>query len=195
MPICHEHRCLFIHINKCGGQAIEAMLGVGEEHRSARSWRRKLPRDLWRSYFKFSVVRNPFDKMASMYHHRKQNLAPDGTRWDAKLFTEDDITFPDWVELCYSPRSRYSRKNVTNQLSMLTGWRGGVIVDEIIRFERLAEGVDAVRQRLKIPTPLPRKNASKHAHYSSYYTPRAIWWRSTYFRRDLRHFGYEFESA
>lgn len=193
MPISHDYKCIFIHINKCGGQTIEHLLGVKEEHRSARQWKRRVSRTVWESYFTFAVVRNPFDKMVSMYSHRKQNIAPEKRSWDWALFENPDFGFNDWLSLVYSRASKYPKSNIRSQLEMIASWRGRILVDEIVRFEEYSEKIPAVLQRLGVTEPLVDKNRSSHVHYSEYYDPESIELVRRYFKEDIRYFGYEFE--
>ena len=42
-------------------------------HMPARLIRERLGEDTWRSYFKFCVIRNPFEKAISAFYHDKRN--------------------------------------------------------------------------------------------------------------------------
>ena len=70
--ISHEHRCIFIHIPRTAGTNIERWL-VGDDwweiepetkHLLA-SQARRLYAEYWDDYFKFSIVRDPVDRMIS----------------------------------------------------------------------------------------------------------------------------------
>lgn len=92
--ISHEHRCVFVHIPKCGGQSTETIflrdLGLTWEQRAPLLMRdrapgelgpprlahlvardyvalRHLSQELFDAYLKFSVVRDPFARAASSY--------------------------------------------------------------------------------------------------------------------------------
>lgn len=65
-------KLIFIHIPRCSGTSIESSLlsdrlvPDSEKHWNARMLKERVG-DLWESCFKFSIVRNPFDRMASLF--------------------------------------------------------------------------------------------------------------------------------
>lgn len=71
--ISHKFKCIFIHIPRTGGSSIEKMLvgrnwwGVDKrtKHLTA-SQAKSIYRPFWDDYFKFSFVRNPYDRAASL---------------------------------------------------------------------------------------------------------------------------------
>ena len=71
------HNCLFIHINKTGGGSISRALKDGRRSPSFDTihWRlRRYVRDHSeeiRDCFKFTFVRNPWDKVLSQYFFRQ----------------------------------------------------------------------------------------------------------------------------
>ena len=86
--ISHKHKCVFIHIPKTGGMSMEQMLGVDvlKFHQHSRSlvkhgtpfneyYKKYFNQDL--GYFKFTIVRNPWDRaVSSFYHEKKMNQSP-----------------------------------------------------------------------------------------------------------------------
>ena len=69
----HGHKCIFIHIIKTAGTSIRESLGNDKEqiefscHSSAKSIKKRALEATWENYFKFSFVRNPWDKMVSQW--------------------------------------------------------------------------------------------------------------------------------
>jgi hypothetical protein len=73
--IDHNRKLIFIHIARTGGTSIETAL-VGKDwwffdaqtkHISAKQARMFYGEELWKSYTKFSVIRNPWDRIISMW--------------------------------------------------------------------------------------------------------------------------------
>lgn len=190
--VSDEHKAVFIHINRTGGTSIERALGhdgykgdTFQDHREPHAVRAEIGDDKWQRYFKFSVVRNPWDKMVSMYHHRKQNF---DRSWDSPIMQHESMSFPAWVTLLDKLKN-YPQHNLHNQLD----WLGGPdTLDFIARFERLEQDWEVIRERLGIDTKLPRTNGSKHGHYRDYYTPETRDMVAQRFSKDIRHFGYQF---
>ncbi len=74
--ICHKQRIIFIHLPKCGGTSIEiALTGKSwhqaglhhEQHLTAKETRDLYGEDVFRSYFKFTIVRNTWDLLVTYY--------------------------------------------------------------------------------------------------------------------------------
>ncbi|MGH9809412.1 MAG: hypothetical protein ACRD9W_19530, partial [Terriglobia bacterium] len=70
--ISHQYKCIFIHPQSCGGTSIEAWI-CGQDWWAVEpatkhflaSQARKLYAQWWDEYFKFSIVREPVDRMIS----------------------------------------------------------------------------------------------------------------------------------
>ena len=79
MVVSHEYKCIFIHIPRTSGTSIEKTLFEKNtasrnpnywkkyKHFKASQVREHVGEDVWNSYFKFSMVRNPWDRVVSRY--------------------------------------------------------------------------------------------------------------------------------
>jgi len=82
MVVCHEKKCIFIHIPKTAGTSIEQFIrdngtnnllfiGVRNnrslQHLTANELKTMIPY-IYKQYYKFSIVRNPYDKLLSEYY-------------------------------------------------------------------------------------------------------------------------------
>jgi hypothetical protein len=99
-------------------------------HIPARSLRHRLPPEIWDSYFKFCIERNPWDKIVSCYH-----MQCGLNKWN-KSFGDylDKGKFP----LNYPLYLDHDHK---------------ILVDRMIRFERLYQDLGEVLEHLRIPYP------------------------------------------
>mgnify|MGYP001812695269 CR=1 FL=1 len=156
-------------------------------------------RDEEKDYFVFSSVRNPMDKILSLYFkykldHRQYDdpkIYRRGNAMIAKLMMSQynyvktkDATFTQFFRrFYYLPYDDWSSLDHER-------------MDYIIHFERLAEGFNEVLQRIGITPvralPVVNKTAKRSSDFWSYYEPeirgRAQWVFAPYFRR----WGYEF---
>lgn len=72
--IDHKTKCIFVHIQRTGGTAIEKLFIKNDMWLSGRpnhkhllaSQAKKLYKDYWNDYFKFSFVRDPWSRTVSM---------------------------------------------------------------------------------------------------------------------------------
>ena len=92
MFISHKYKMIFIHIQRTGGYSIQKIfqkydpdlieiipvepLKKRVRHCFASDIAVAIDGDVFRSYTKFCVVRNPFDRMVSWYSMLKQGFGP-----------------------------------------------------------------------------------------------------------------------
>ena len=81
-----------------------------------------------------------------------------------------------------------------NQIDIISGLQGEKLVDYILRFEYLEEMWNNMFKELGYDPPkLPKKNQSKHKHYSEYYDDETREFIGHLFKKDIDEFGYKFE--
>jgi len=138
--------------------------------------------DLFNKMFKFSFVRNPWDRAISSWRYtsfrkRQENF---------KDFCED----LQYRENCGDFHSWHATEQWIHLYDVNTG---KLIVDFIGRFENLQEDFDIVCDKIGIPKQhLPHKNATKHKHYTEYYDDETRQIVAEKYAKDIEYFGYEF---
>ncbi|GLS40099.1 hypothetical protein GCM10010869_56960 [Mesorhizobium tianshanense] len=211
MLLSLEKNFLFIHIPKTAGSSVTRALGpwcvkpqrtqwrrllshlpVPEKPQNAflrqhdkASWaKRKLPAEIYDSAYKFAVVRNPFELAVSSYYFRKEHLS--GRRRN-RARVLDFKTFLRYLER----KNRFVR---VDQTSWISDRHGNLIIDEVLRFETLAEQFNALVERLGLPgeVKLPRTNVNAPYDYRAVYDDEAKSIVRRLFFRDFERFGYEF---
>ena len=69
------------------------------------------------------------------------------------------------------------------------------LVNYILRFEHLEDMWNRMFEQIgQEPPKLPKKNISKHKHYSEYYDDETRKFVGHLFKKDIEEFGYEFET-
>lgn len=202
MIINHQHRFLFVHIQKTAGtsvtQALNGLEGsqsLGYDHSMIAS----VDATLYKDHFVFCFVRNPFDRLVSwwnmMLHKGHHN---DFSRYllsRATSFSE----FLDCTEIIHEehPKERHSdllypKSIAFNQLDYITAADGSVAVNFIGRFESLEDDFKKVSKMIGVQMSLPHVNAFNRRHYRTYYGPGDVEKVRRMYKRDLEHFGYDF---
>lgn len=179
---------VFIHINKTGGSNIENALGIPFLHRTARRFRKDMGEKRWQRIFSFAIVRNPWDKVVSQYHHRR-------TTNQTNLGTSP-VTFNEWVALAYGNKDPlyYDKPRMfMPQASYITDSSGKVIVDFIGKFENLQNDFDEICTRIGRPQAvLPHLKKSDRENYRAYYSTENQKIVGNWFANDIELFGYDF---
>jgi hypothetical protein len=135
------------------------------------------------SYFKFGFVRNPWDRVVSLYE-RTEPL-----QMKAKMSFDE---FVDWIQ--YSSATCIHSSPHRYQLDWFVDSSGNMLADFIGRFERLEQDWAFVADKLSITEKtLPHARANpRERHYTEYYDARTREIIAQKFRIDIEHFGYEF---
>jgi hypothetical protein len=193
---------LFVHIPKTAGNSIRSVLcGYSEDqlialrneqdgierfglrnpkykirkHSTLSEYRDALGDEQFRKLYKFTCVRNPWDRMVSYYFTPTQNRET----WNRKKFREiisKAVSVADYLRLDNGEKDPFAN------------------VDYIMRFENLAADFRAVCGRLDISPPaLPQYNRSNREHYSKYYDDELREFVRTRFAAEIERFGYTFE--
>lgn len=145
--------------------------------------RRRRGEEIFQNYFKFGFVRNPWDRVVSLYERRE------GLQLRERLNFE---AFVEWVD--FSSSTCIHPVPHRNQLDWFVDPHGNVLADFIGRFENLASDWAHVAAKIGLPPTLPHenKNPRRTRHYTEYYTPRTRQIVAQRFKIDIEYFGYEF---
>lgn len=246
--ISHQHKCIFVHIPKNAGTSIVSVflkllgltrkkqsllcLGVNKNpdvdtpdltHPKANEYVRHqyIRQELFDKYFKFSFVRNPWDRMVSFY--KFFNIS---RRCNFKTFVMDRF----WDDLMFN----HYFWVVVPQCNFICDEKGKLLVDYVGRYENLQEDFYEVCKNIGLPLlKLPVENKSevrmepklnlksalrlvrhreiKHIFeeflyqhkekqtpqydtYQEYYDSESMEYVKFIYRKDIKMFGYKFDT-
>ena len=199
----HKYKSIFIHINKCGGTSIDqAFNGKHCRHRPITFYR-DYASDVFNSYFKFTLVRNPWDKMLSFYLWQKKNNWVLNWGWDNtnapdfNKFIEivNSFDYERMLEV-YDNRAGFvgtEHMRMSNQLDWITDEDGNILVDYIGRFENYGKEFNFISNKVGLKLKdYPHYNKTEHKHYTHYYNDLSVDIISERFSKDIEYFGYQF---
>lgn len=154
-------------------------------HLSAKRIRRQLGADTWDRYFKFCVVRNPFDLLISAFWFRRAR-----GRLEVAENADDVTAFRDWLaeEIPVIGRHQYM---IEDRFAL----------DHYIVYGRLMAGIEAVCTRLEVPfepEKVPRlktQHRDRSLPIGAYYT-RALKQRvEDAYALEIEKFGFAFPAS
>jgi hypothetical protein len=200
------HNFLFVHIPKTAGNSIQNVLRDYSEdkivclaphqdgferfevrsdkfnihkHSTLRDYQAELGDEVLQRLFKFATVRNPWERMISLFFSAGRGPAA----WDREQFVKFVAQKPslaDYVALGGNNTKPHRFDNM----------------DYLIRYENLNDDFNKVCNLIGIPwVPLPVRNKSNRRHYSSYYDDELVELVRNRFPEEIIHFGYEFEKS
>lgn len=188
--VSNKHRFIFVHIIKTGGTSIEDFFGGRKIHKYAINYKKEIPSNKWKNYFKFTFVRNPWDKMVSQYFYIKKNCRE---KYVPLSFKDFILAFDHCGESEYIQKKGVRITYNPIQLPWIMDNLGYPLVDFIGRFETLQKDFDKICEKLKIQKHiLPHENKSDHKHYSKYYDQETKEIIARKFKRDIEYFNYDF---
>jgi len=174
MPICHKKKFIFFHIPRCGGTSFSSLFdyknkqqlwGVtksGDQiitlhHLTATDLKQAnlISDEILNSYFKFTIIRDPFDRMASDFIWQKYH-DPNG------IFSA--MTFQDYLNFGEKilDEGRYFEKRHFDHFRPMTLYcLNGTepIVDDILLLERIDQDIKRIQQHIG-QIEMPKFNSS-----------------------------------
>lgn len=146
--------------------------------------------------FKFCVVRNPWERMVSLYEHRLRKIdrltngVPRNTPEDKALLLRG---FEPWL---------LHTQNVSDvvlvrkpQLDWIRNKEGKQVCELIIPIEEYDDGIQKAIEHVGLPRiDMPRRNTSSKdsSKYKSYFGPEGRKHIEKYFAEDIDTFGFKF---
>ncbi len=184
--ISHKNKFAFIHISKCGGTSVTKTIAnyydINRSELRPKEYKfltipelqQILGKDFLQ-YFIFTVVRNPWDRLVSYYHHGKKETTK------VQIFEK---SFTEWIKRDQLPAPQTNQLYDQNKQFVSNLW--------IAQLEHIDTGWPFLCSRLNIDAPLQHNKKSTHRHYSYYYNYIAKDIVSEKYKEDIKEFNYKF---
>ena len=183
MFINHKHKFIFVHIPKNAGTSVRGCFDINGydtkvvrkkyPHDSCSTTRKYCGDEVWFTFYKFAVIRNPYERMVSYYHFHKSPQY----RFPALA---KKYSFSDWL-----------RRGLDNNLKKTQSDYLDVEINQIATFDTLQDDFNLFCDLIKIPSyTLPKYNVSKHEHWETYYSDDDKKIVYEIFQEDFDRFGF-----
>jgi hypothetical protein len=205
--ISHAHRCIFVHIPKTGGTSVEDLIWPGPrttddlwmgfidryhnkyqtgglQHLLAAQIREEVGTDVFSRYYKFSIVRNPWDRAVSQFVFMD-------TRDDLREFLgmKKGDGLKKYAELIRK------KKHVQwePQVNFVRDANGESLLDYIGRFEAFSGSVFHALRAIGIKAnSIPHRKKGQRGPYQDYYDAESREMIAAMYAADIEAFGYRF---
>lgn len=195
--ISHKYKCIFIHISRTAGTSIEAAIcgrdwwdiDPATKHLTA-SQSQELYHKWWNKYFKFSILRNPYDRMISCYHMdyfnghiplAYRNIIKQGPQ----IGYESGCGFSYFLRN-YKPPP-WEQGGLIEYTDILD-----LSLDFIGDYNNLHYDFNFICKTIGLVTPLPHFNKTNHLRVSSYYDNTSINMIQKLYASTLKQYRYEY---
>lgn len=192
----YDNQCVFVHITKSAGTSLAlSLFGELPYHYTASQYRVIYGRRKFRQFYKFTFVRNPWDRLYSAFSYLK------GGGWDekdaawAKKYLSKIDSFEQFVMQWLSIDKLNSHIHLWPQSNFICDAKNNPLIDYLGYFETINEDFNHILNQLNIPErELKHTNASKRKSYHEIYTPEMINKVGQLYLQDTSNFGYTFDS-
>lgn len=210
MLISDSHQFVFVHIRKAAGTSLRQILqqvslpknnhwwykllsrgGLAvdyhnysfRKHANLIEAERSMPADKFAGYFKFAVVRNPWDRLVSEYEYIKTQ--PTHSRFKRI----EAFSFTEFVEF-------QAKRPAAHQINALRLKNGEIGCDYIGKLETLDESLEVIAKFTGLNfEQLPHINKIKRRDYRSYYDDDLVSRVESLWSDDIRNFDYQFDKV
>ena len=183
---------VFIHINKTAGVSITRAIGLpyNRQHLTAKEVIKIIGKEQWEKAYKFTIVRNPWDKVVSHYKYKiKINQAN---------LKDNPISFSEWVKKTYGIHKDIVYYNNPRwfmpQIDWLLDDKEELNIDFVGRFENLTTDFQIIADKIGVDSELPHLNASSsiRPNYKEFYDEETKEIVQEFFQKDIEIFQYYF---
>jgi chondroitin 4-sulfotransferase 11 len=195
-PCFDQHAALFIHIPKSAGRSVvRGLFDVQSVEHAPADWYQQLDREKFDRYFKFTFVRNPWDRAVSAYTYLRKGgskASKDDQYWCQ--FVNTFGSFDEFVCNWMTEENIMRNALFTPQVAYLKNIFGQVNMDFVGRFENLEEDFKTIASKLNLEAQLPHLNQSREEQYQSLYTESSREIIRKIYAQDIDTFDYEFNN-
>ena len=183
-----NQKIIFVHIQKSGGTSVLKFFKNKKNHNKIKhdiKYLQKKKENI-NDYFKFTIIRNPWDRMVSFYHYHKQNLIK------GKVISETweyikNLKFHEFLN-SHEFHKWASRNNIVDYIT----YKNKIYIDYFINFEKLKDDFEIIKKISGKCGILPITNKSKHENYNKYYNEKSKKIIEELFERDIDFFKFKF---
>lgn len=192
-----DNKTIFIHVPKCAGVSINKVLfgNLAGGHTQLSQYLKIFEPEVIRDYFKFTIVRNPWDRVVSAYHFLKNG----GFDEKDEVFYENELSkfedFDDFVINWLTRENIFKWHHFCPQYHYIIDKWNLIELDFIGFFENLDEDFIYISNKLKTQKSIYTSNKSKHLHYTDYYTEHTKNIVSNVYSEDIKLLGYNFDNS
>ena len=153
----------------------------------------------WNEFFKFTTVRNPWDRKLSTFSYlkrkaqefKKVDLGLDPSWFVEKTLRIDEEcdNFKDYLKKYCKPNKKRNR-----QVDWVLDKNGNNMLDYVVKVENLKHGLKYAFKQIGLPEPnLVHANKSEHRPYTETYDEQWMIDKvAQRYKDDIKHFDYEF---
>lgn len=193
--INHDYRLVFIHVPKCAGSSFNSAFKLSVHGGSGHAFYHDHIEYIQKGYFTCSIVRNPWDRLVSLYSYF-YNMDKHHQWYGQNKKMAEYIKGITFVQFCQELKTLqscpWSGIHFVPATTMFQ-YKNNINLDFVGKFETLDIDVPTISKLINVPVPaIPKLNTSIHQPYKSYYDTKTIDIVRTYYKKDIDLYQYDF---
>jgi hypothetical protein len=192
-----DTKAIFVHIPKCAGVSVcRALFGnLAGGHTTLDEYLNIFEPRYIESYFKFTIVRNPWDRLVSAFHFMQSGgFNEEDRNWfSGELGHFKD--FEEFVKGWLNKNNIWKWPHFRPQYHYIVERKGKVKMDCVGFLENIEEDFRYVTKRLGVDCSLQQSNKGNHDDYRSYYNEETMKIVADVYDTDIKLLGYNFDNS
>lgn len=192
-----DKKAIFVHIPKCAGVSVARSLfgNFGGTHTRISNYMLAFSHEEFSSFFKFTFVRDPWDRLASAYFFLKKGGMHDLDAQWAEENLKGHESFEQFVMAWLSPANAEKSLHFVPQYRFICKPGSQTPeVDFIGRFENIQQDFSLIADRMGVEASLAEENVTAVSveRYKDLYTEQMRDKVASVYQVDIKLFGYRF---
>lgn len=194
MAYVKKYNYLFIHIPKNAGTSILDALSIPFRSHSDYKIFKSANTKVFNRAYKFCFVRNPYDRMVSVYNYLYQGGAGDADKEISNYLKQEAKSFDIFVDKILDAHLLHTHPLFRPQFSFICDFKYQIKVDYVAKFENISQEIAKISMAIDKPINLKKLNAQKRKNYHSYYNSSSANKIYELYLKDFELFDYDKDS-
>ena len=189
----NKYKTIFIHIPKTGGSSIsDALFSQSSRHVPWFEYY-KYNEMKFNQFFKFAIVRNPWDRLVSSFFYLKNGgMNKMDSDWALENLSKY-YNFEDFVKGWVNKKNINSWVHFKPQKYWICNENNKIMIDYLGRLETISKDFLFISNKLDNARSLMKINSSSRGKYQNYYNYQTKEIVEKVYSDDIKLFGYNFE--
>lgn len=192
-----EKKAIFVHIPKCAGVSVNKVLfrNLDGGHRTLEEYSIIFEPEKFNNYFKFTFVRNPWDRVVSAFFFLKKGGYNEKDKAWAEKELKEYIDFDSFVKNWINEENIWKVHHFRPQYHYILDSKNKISLDFIGYFENICNDFYTISKTLGLNVKISESNASRHKNYMEYYTEETMKIIADVYAKDVKLLGYSFDNT
>lgn len=192
-----ELEAIFVHIPKCAGVSINKSIfgSLAGGHTTLEEYLDIFEASSIQNYFKFTIVRNPWDRLVSAYFFlRNGGFSEKDSEWYEEEISQFEC-FESFVKEWLTRENIWKWHHFRPQYHYFLDKHNKCQLDFLGFLENIDKDIEYIFEHIGIEASIAKSNKSEHRSYIEYYDEEMIDIVQKVYEEDIKILGYTFDNS